>query len=161
MPEVPNPVRTLPSTAVVVNVSACTNIGQEHEMVSQKMGDETSVRFIERCVKCAWIDGASLQWWVEHTIKNTMAKRAQRIAVAAETEPFSFVQHTDVDLTLEEILFQALGAASMCWVGGTGDLEFDSSRAQQIGVAMMREVNRALRLAVERSHAEEVAAQVG
>lgn len=37
------------------------------------------------------------------------------------------------DLDTESAIFQALGAASMCWVGGTGDLEFDSRRAEWIG----------------------------
>jgi len=35
-------------------------------------------------------------------------------------------------LTLAEAVGQALGAASVCWAGGTGDLEFDSVRCVEI-----------------------------
>lgn len=38
----------------------------------------------------------------------------------------------DVD-TIHEVIFQALGAASICWIPDTGDLEFDSTEARHIG----------------------------
>lgn len=34
--------------------------------------------------------------------------------------------------TVEELIGQAIGAGSVCWVGGTGPLEFDSREASQI-----------------------------
>lgn len=37
---------------------------------------------------------------------------------------------------LERITGEAIGAASTCWVGGTGDAEFDSAQALQIGVEL-------------------------
>ena len=147
MTDSPNPVRTLESHAVHLNVPACTNLDREHHMVSIKLGDDTSVGYVEICTRCNWIDEKSLQWWVDDAIKLSLSKRAQRIAIAASQTPFAFIQTRGEDLTLEEIMFQALGAASMCWVGGTGDLEFDSSRAKEIGLALMREVDRAMHMA--------------
>lgn len=38
--------------------------------------------------------------------------------------------------TLDEAIGQAIGYASMCWVGGTGDLEFDSTAASQCAEAL-------------------------
>lgn len=108
-------------------------------MVSIETGGE-KVRYVERCTKCGWIDPVALDGWADNAIKEAMAKRAQNIAVAAGTEPFAFVQRPGEELTFEEILFQALGAASTCWVGGTGDLEFDGSRAKSIGMATMAEL---------------------
>lgn len=33
---------------------------------------------------------------------------------------------------LEELVYTAIGEASMCWVGGTGNLEFDSILADKV-----------------------------
>lgn len=153
----PNPTRSLPSHAVLLNVPACVNLKREHHMVSVQLGEATSIGYVEICSRCNWIDEASLQWWVEDAIKQNMSKRAQRIAVAVESQPFQFVQSAGEPLTLEEILFQALGAASTCWVGGTGELEFDSSRAKEIGEALLREVNRAMTLAQQNGPVMELA----
>lgn len=38
---------------------------------------------------------------------------------------------------LNATVFEALGAASMCWEGGTGDAVFDSGRCADIGVALL------------------------
>jgi len=38
---------------------------------------------------------------------------------------------------LRSKVFQALGAASTCWIPNTGDLEFDSTRAKEIGDELM------------------------
>lgn len=43
----------------------------------------------------------------------------------------------DGNLSLGEAIGQALGSASMCWVGGTGDLEFDSVQAARVHVGIM------------------------
>jgi hypothetical protein len=146
----PNPVRSLPSTAVTDNFSACpTNGERTHEMISRKLGDDTSVGYVEQCINCGWIDEKSLQWWVEDAIKQNSSGLAQRIAIATETEPFRFVQQRGQVLTLREILFQAMGAASVSWskkaLMSAG--EFDSTRAQRIAEALQAEVDRALAIA--------------
>lgn len=140
----PNPVRTLPSIGVTLNPDECTPGRTEHEMLSRKMGEGTSVGYVEQCVHCHFIDEASLNWWVEDAIKNNLSKRAQRIAIAAESEPFQFAQGLDAPITLEEILFQALGAASMCWESPDKAGTFNASRAKLVGQALMREVNAGL-----------------
>lgn len=149
MTDSPNPVRRLPSVGLEINEDGtrCQDRGGEHKMISIKLAPDGAVKFIERCELCGWIDEASLQWWVDDAIKLSISKRAQRIAIAASQTPFAFIQTRGEDLTLEEIMFQALGAASMCWIGGTGDAEFDSSRAKEIGLALMREVDRAMHMA--------------
>jgi hypothetical protein len=115
-----------------------------HFMVSVKTASP-AVPYVERCSDCSWIDPTALQWWADNAVKNSLNERARRIAVAAETEPFSFVNSAGLpEPDLDEILGQALGAASMCWVGGTGDLEFDSTRAKAIWEALRAEVDRAL-----------------
>lgn len=38
---------------------------------------------------------------------------------------------------LAEPVFVALGAASTCWIGGTGDAVFDSARAVQLGEELL------------------------
>lgn len=40
------------------------------------------------------------------------------------------------DLPLSEWIGQAVGSASMCWIGGTGDAEFDSVVAAQIAESL-------------------------
>ena len=114
-------------------------------MVSRSAGKK--VRWVEICSLCGWIDAVALDGWAEAAIKENLSKQAQRIAIASETEPFAFVQATGQDLTLREILFQALGAASVSWVGGTGSLEFDGMRAKTIAIALQAEVDRALAIA--------------
>lgn len=133
----------------------CTGINgaeEGHHMVSISGGE--MVRFVERCSLCGWIDAAALDRWAEDSIKNAMSKRAQRIAVAADTEPFAFAQPSSGDLSLEEVLFQALGAASMCWMPRPSHAEFDSARAHRIGTALMAEVNRFMRLDRQRAVSE-------
>lgn len=162
MTDSPNPVRTLESHGVEDQTSdewkakkSCLRDGGTHHMISVKTDSEL-VRYVEQCTDCSWIDPASLTWWAENAIKVSMSKRAQRIAIAASQTPFAFIQTSGEDLTLEEIIFQALGAASMCWIGGNGDLEFDSSRAKEIGLAVMREVDRAMHLVQHKGRTEAV-----
>lgn len=151
----PNPVRTLPSRGVEVNGEGKFCLAQEdHHMISIKLGEESPVKFIERCEHCGWIDEASLLWWVEDAIKLNASSRAKRIAVAASNSPFQFVQQPGEELTLEEILFQALGAASVCWEHPEGAGIFDSDRAKEVGVALLREVNRALEMAQHKGRQE-------
>jgi hypothetical protein len=145
----PNPVRTLESHGVIDQTgddgkdwSTCPNYdGAEHQMRSINTNSRY-VQYVEQCSTCLWIDPASLTWWAENAIKVSIGERAQRIAISTTTEPFAFAQPRSEDLDLDEILGQALGAASMCWVGGTGDREFDSSRARAIWEALKREVGR-------------------
>jgi hypothetical protein len=146
MDDSPNPVRTNESHALEENLvgKTCQEIG--HYMISIKTGAKL-VRFVERCAECGWIDPASLDWWAEDAIKNSNSERSKRIAIAAETQPFQFVQSSGEQTTLEEILFQALGAASVCWETPEGAGIFDSTRAKEIGMALLVEVNRALGMA--------------
>lgn len=118
-------------------------------MVFYSIPDSKFIRFVDRCDFCGWIDGAALDRWAESAFKEQLTKRAQNIAVAAETEPFAFVQREGEGLSIEEICFQALGSASMCWIGGTGSAEFDSLRAKAIGEALVREVKRAIGYAMK------------
>lgn len=46
---------------------------------------------------------------------------------------FEFVEVNGVPFTREEAVFQALGAASMCWQYPEKAGIFDSTRAQEIG----------------------------
>lgn len=41
-------------------------------------------------------------------------------------------QLLDHSLGLEEFIGQAVGRASVCWIGGTGDAVFDSTAAAKI-----------------------------
>lgn len=139
----PNPVRTLPSLGVIDQKSDDFEIcpGMDCEMISIKVNSD-QIRYVEQCRNCGWIDGASLSWWAEDAIKSSGSRLAQRIAVAASTEPFSFAQGSGEDLTLHEILYQALGAASMCWEDVESAGVFNSSRAAAIGQALLAEVTR-------------------
>jgi hypothetical protein len=145
----PNPVRTLESHAIQLNIDGCANLGVEHYMVSRKLGTERLVRFVEQCRKCGWVDESSLDWWAEDSIKSALSKRAQRIAVAAESEPFSFAQSSHTDLDLDDLLAQALAAASMCW--SREDLMnngvFKDQRAKEIMTALRAEIMRMQSLA--------------
>lgn len=159
MPQLPNPVRTLPSYGVEDQTSeewqlkkACPQqvegiVRGTHHMVSVKTG-APGVPWVEQCQNCGWIDAASLQWWADNAVKMSLAERAQRIAVAVDTEPFAFVQRPDEELTLDEVLGQALGAASTCWsekqVLQAG--EFNGSRAAAIYRALRAEVERFMKL---------------
>jgi hypothetical protein len=148
----PNPVRTLESHAVTDQTgedgrdwSVCPGY-DEHYMFSVKT-NSSKVPFVEICARtetCGWIDGASLDWWADNAVKSSLTARAGRIAVASETNPFQFVQGSDQDLTLQEILGQALGAASMCWDPKPESQVFESTRAAQVYRALQREVDRAL-----------------
>lgn len=150
----PNPVRTLKSHAVIDQTdpqsSICERADVPHRMQSIKTNSEM-VPYVEQCANCSWVDGASLNWWGHEILKRALSERAGRIAVAAETEPFAFVQSSHEDLTIEEVLGQALGAASMCWmeIRKIEGLEFDSTRAKAIYEALIREVSRFHRLDLE------------
>lgn len=120
----------------------------DHRMISIKTSSPM-VPWIERCQDCGLIDSHALEQTGHQIIKVSLSERAGRIAVTAESEPFAFTQNSFDDLDLQEVLGQALGAASVCWVGGTGSLEFDGTRAKAIYEALMREVARFQRLALE------------
>ena len=159
----PNPVRMLPSHGIEDQTSeewqakkSCTSkkgcappdTAREHHMISVKTGS-AKVPYVEQCTDCSFIDATSLEWWADNAIKMSLSARAQRMAVAAESEPFAIVQDSREELAIEEVLGQALGAASMCWVGGTGALEFDGKRAGEVYLVLYREVQRFQRLALE------------
>jgi hypothetical protein len=106
----------------------------------------TGSKFIRRviqCTRCGWLDSAALDRWAEQALKEQQTKNAQNIALATEIEPFAFVVRTGEDLTLSEILGQALGAASMCWDPRPTGV-FDSTRAKRIYEALIAEVQAAM-----------------
>lgn len=111
-------------------------------MVSHSAGKK--VRWVEICSLCRWIDKDALDGWADNAIKESLSARAQRIAVAIGTEPFAFVQRSDEVLQLDEIVFQALGAASACWENLRDAGVFDSTRAKEVGIALLAEVNAAV-----------------
>jgi len=45
-----------------------------------------------------------------------------------------------MDDKLKEIIFQALGHASMCWLPNTGNLEFDSTEAVKVGNKLIKDI---------------------
>ena len=50
---------------------------------------------------------------------------------------YEFVTEEDGSLTLASAVFQALGAASVCWEKPEGAGIFDSTRAREIGDALI------------------------
>ena len=56
---------------------------------------------------------------------------------AITTEPFSFLVRDGEELGSEEAVFQALGAASMCWSEAPHGV-FDSRKAEEIGQALLQ-----------------------
>lgn len=128
----------------VENVNQCEIDGRQHELMDIMTG-ASMIPLVSRCQVCGWIDTTALDASGESLLLRSTSERAARMAVTIESEPFAFTQQFGEELPLREILYQALGAASMCWVGGTGALEFDSTRAKAIGQALEREVDRALK----------------
>ena len=45
-----------------------------------------------------------------------------------------------MDDKLREIVFLALGHASMCWLPNTGSLEFDSTEAIKVGDKLIKDI---------------------
>lgn len=45
-----------------------------------------------------------------------------------------------MDDKLREIVFLALGQASMCWLPNTGSLEFDSTEAVEVGNKLIKDI---------------------
>lgn len=52
-------------------------------------------------------------------------------------QPFTFTREHDGSLTLESAVYQALGAASVCWENPGGAGFFDSTRAKEIGEELL------------------------
>lgn len=157
----PTPVRTFESHGVEDQTSdkwndnkSCLRPGNEalgpnakHHMISIKTGSP-KVPYVEQCSDCSWIDPRSLQWWADNAVKESLSARAVRIAAATETNPFAFVQSSDEELELIEIVFQALGAASVAWsqraLLDAG--EFNGTFAKSVGDALIRELERFRRI---------------
>lgn len=85
-----------------------------------------------QCSRCGWVDPASLDAYAELGFKRALNKTEQRTAMAISGEPFTFVRGSERDITLDEAIGQALGAASMCWEKPESAGAFDGSRAKQI-----------------------------
>lgn len=158
----PNPLRTLESVAIVdqtepdVDWSRCEFRGhpgagditlfKSHQMISFKTN--SIIGFVEQCERCGWIDAASLNWWAEDFLKQEISKRAQRIAVAIESQPFAFVQPPSGELSVAEVCAQALAAAATLT---DEEGNFDRQRAVSILGRLSDEVERFQRLAVEKA----------
>lgn len=120
-----------------------------HRMVSIKTGS-TGIPFVERCERCGWIDPVALDHHVDNAIKINATARAQRIAVAAETEPFRFVQAPGQDLDTDEIILQSLGAAHLLGVMQGPVNASDGRRMTHIFKSTKLEIERKIRMASER-----------
>ena len=119
-----------------------------HQMVSIKTSSN-GVPYVERCNRCGWIDPVALEFHVTNAIKINATARAQRIAIAAEGQPFRFVQSSgQEDLDLEEILLQALAAAHLYGVEQSANAS-DGQRLTQIFKATMLELRRLIAKAKE------------
>lgn len=62
---------------------------------------------------------------------------------AIATKPFSFIVRDGEELGLEEAVFQALGAASMCWSEPPNGV-FESRRAEAIGQKLLQFISEKL-----------------
>jgi hypothetical protein len=87
---------------------------------------------INQCTRCGWVDPASLDAYAELGYKRKLTASQSRTAMAIEGEPFTFVRSSEADITLDEALGQALGAASMCWQYPERAGIFDDQRAARI-----------------------------
>lgn len=149
--EAPDSARTMESHGVVDQTGEDFPMcdPSQHYMRSIKTGSDM-VPWVEQCATCLWVDNRALEQSGHSIIKRSLSERASRIAVSVESEPFAFVQSSREDLTLEEVLGQALGAASVCWENRAllGAGTFDSTRAKAIYEALMCEVGRFQRLAL-------------
>jgi hypothetical protein len=56
------------------------------------------------------------------------------------TQPFEFQRENDGTLTRQAAIFQALGAASVCWSETPSGI-FDSTRAKEIGEKLLAELD--------------------
>jgi hypothetical protein len=96
---------------------------------------ETGAQLVSRinqCSRCGWVDPVYLDAYAELGYKRRLNKIEQRTAMAISGEPFTFVRSSESDVTLDEALGQALGAASMCWERPEDAGTFDMARAKQI-----------------------------
>lgn len=59
-----------------------------------------------------------------------------------------------IDTSLPEWIGQAIGAASTCWVGGTGDAEFDSAQAKHIADGLHAHVQKVIDGVIRGTRAE-------
>jgi hypothetical protein len=87
---------------------------------------------INQCTRCGWVDPVYLDAYAELGYKRRLNKIEQRTAMAISGEPFTFVRSSEADVTLDEALGQALGAASMCWEHPEKAGTFNDQRAKRI-----------------------------
>jgi hypothetical protein len=82
--------------------------------------------------------------WFANAIE-TAIETANTHSESSSPESFEFSREPDGTLPLRSAVYQALGAASTCWIGyGWQSDAFDSVRAQEIGEALMCEIERAM-----------------
>ena len=95
-----------PSAPIRVPVVPCS-------MMRIRTGSEI-VKFVEQCTRCGYLDPASLDRAAEDWYKRRQAGEgsAMRTSLAISGDPFTFVRSSKADITLDEALGQALGAAA-------------------------------------------------
>jgi hypothetical protein len=96
---------------------------------------ETGAQLVSRinqCTRCGWVDPVYLDAYAELGYKRRLSKVEQRTAMAISGEPFTFIRSSERDVTLDEALAQALGAASLCWDPQPDAVTFQSARAHRI-----------------------------
>lgn len=70
--------------------------------------------------------------------KATKAKPAPAPEVPVDPKTVTRLPETETALRTE--VFQALGTASVCWLPNTGDAEFDSTRAAELGETLVSSI---------------------
>jgi len=96
------------------------------------------IKFVLQCTRCGYLDPGTLDRWADDAAKRSLSASEARTAMAISGEPFTFVRSSEADITLEEAIGQALGAASMCWETPEGAGEFNSTRASEIYLALYK-----------------------
>ena len=106
-------------------------------MVTVETG-ATYIRMLDQCSRCGWVDPAGLDRWAQNAHSELMDGTQQRIAMASNLHPFSFVVQTGIPLTLPEAISQAMAAAALAWSKPESAGGYDAERAKQIGRELAR-----------------------
>lgn len=112
------------------------------------------------CSNCGHIadasfESASVEEWIaarlgEHKVGALRVTRdpvtsvdvgQQRAVDPKAPEGFAFLRERDGSLDIESAVFQALGAASVCWENMSGTGVFNSDRAKLIGDTLVMEIS--------------------
>lgn len=82
--------------------------------------------------KQALIDAGCNELFVSETVIPTLLNKGFVIREVSDEQ-----LEAGYPLTLEALIFTALGEASMCWSPNTGDAEFDCYEASKIGALLL------------------------